>query len=178
MPLLPAIRHQIVCCVTTIIKELHSLLAELTSHDLQPARRQPIPYHTSKITGHEWVLELIAGNPNCIHHELGIKKEVFLCLIQELHQAGHCNSRRVTLEEQVAIFCIHVKQVFRWAMWVNSFNAPMIQYHGKYTVVILYHLTDLFSCSYFKQTLDIFTRPPFYTKYVYFPADDSVPSKI
>ena len=50
------------------------------------------------------MLELITGHPDRICSELGIRKEVFLNLILELHQAGHVDSKHVTLEEQVAIF--------------------------------------------------------------------------
>ena len=67
-------------------------------------RQQPIPYHTSVLSGHKWVLELIVGHPDRIRCELGVRKEVFLQLLLELRQAEHVDSRRVTLEEQVAIF--------------------------------------------------------------------------
>ena len=62
------------------------------------------PYHTSILTGHGWVTELLEGHPNHICTELGVSKEVFLALISELQDQGYTNSKYVTLEEQLAIF--------------------------------------------------------------------------
>ncbi len=64
-----------------------------------------VPYHTSILSGEGWVQELLAGHPNCIQCELGVSKHVFKALIEELHEMGHSDSRKiVTLEEQLAIF--------------------------------------------------------------------------
>ena len=62
------------------------------------------PYHTSALTGEAWVMELVAGHPNCIHCELGVSHEVFMELVQELQQLDHRNSKYVSLEEQLAVF--------------------------------------------------------------------------
>ena len=64
----------------------------------------PQPYHTSALTGHAWVVELLTGHPERIRCELGVHQHVFLALIEELRQMGHTNSRYVSLEEQLAIF--------------------------------------------------------------------------
>lgn len=119
MPLPLGIHYQITNCATNIIEELLSLLVELTAHSLWLARHQPELYHTSKITGHKWVLELITGHHHWIHHELHVKKKVFLCLIQELHRGGHRSSREVTLEEQLAIFLYTCGQAFPTLQWYN-----------------------------------------------------------
>ena len=62
------------------------------------------PYHTSILSGHAWVQELLHGHPERIRTELGVHKEVFLALVEELRSMGHGDSKYVTLEEQLAIF--------------------------------------------------------------------------
>jgi hypothetical protein len=62
------------------------------------------PYHTSALTGEMWVLELINGHPERIRNELGVCKDIFLGLRNDLYRYGHRNSKHVTLEEQLAIF--------------------------------------------------------------------------
>jgi hypothetical protein len=62
------------------------------------------PYHTSALTGEEWVVELLSGHPERIHCELGVHLHVFDALVSELRDLGHGNSRHVSLEEQLAIF--------------------------------------------------------------------------
>ncbi|KAF9235700.1 hypothetical protein BU15DRAFT_23857, partial [Melanogaster broomeanus] len=64
----------------------------------------PIPYHTSILSGQQWVLELLHGHPKRICCELGMHRKVFLQLISELRELGHADSRFVSLEEQLAIF--------------------------------------------------------------------------
>ena len=44
------------------------------------------------------------SHPEHIHTELGVHKEVFLALIEELRSMGHGDTKYVTLEEQLAIF--------------------------------------------------------------------------
>ena len=62
------------------------------------------PYHTSMLTGHMWVLELLGGHPEHICTELGVHLHVFYAIIDELHELGHSGSKFVTLEEQLTIF--------------------------------------------------------------------------
>ena len=62
------------------------------------------PYHTSILLGYTWVQELLNGHPEHIHTELGVHKEVFYALIEELQSMGHGDTRYVTLEEQLTIF--------------------------------------------------------------------------
>jgi hypothetical protein len=57
-------------------------------------------YRTSGPT----VQELLHGHSERIRTELGVHKEVFHALIQELQSMGHGDSKYVTLEEQLAIF--------------------------------------------------------------------------
>jgi hypothetical protein len=63
-----------------------------------------IPYHTSALTGIQWVIELLEGHPERIRCELGVHKEVFEHLIKHLHSAGLHSSRKTLIEEQLAIF--------------------------------------------------------------------------
>lgn len=102
IPLLE-IRQALINYTLTLLQILLISLVDLTKHQ-NPPRKQPIPYHTSILSGHQWVLELISGHPDRIRCELGMRKEVFLQLVLELRQAGHQDSRRVMLEEQIAIF--------------------------------------------------------------------------
>lgn len=60
-----------------------------------------IPYHTSALSGANWVLELLNSHPEHIHNELGIHKHVFYGLIDELKIAGHRPSKNVYLEDRV-----------------------------------------------------------------------------
>ena len=62
------------------------------------------PYHTSILSGYAWVQELLHGHPERIRTELGVHKEVFLALVEELRSMGHGDTRNVTLQEQLAIF--------------------------------------------------------------------------
>lgn len=62
-------------------------------------------YHTSKLTGADWVKELICGHHDRIWTELGVRVHVFLAFVHELRTVGGMNdSRYVTLDEQAAIF--------------------------------------------------------------------------
>ena len=59
-----------------------------------------------------WVMELLAGHPQCICTELGVSHEIFIALIDELHHIGCTNSKFVSLEEQLAICSMQVSQVW------------------------------------------------------------------
>ena len=61
-------------------------------------------YHTSVLTGHAWVMELLTGHSNHIRTELGVHLHVFEVLIDVLHSIGYRDSCSVSLEEQLVIF--------------------------------------------------------------------------
>ena len=64
-----------------------------------------IPHHTSVLTGHAWVLELMSGHPDHIKINLGVSLEVFQVLIHVLNENHFDDSKNgVTVEEQLAIF--------------------------------------------------------------------------
>lgn len=62
------------------------------------------PYHTSSLSGQAWVQELIAGHPDRIYTELGMRLHVFTAFVFELRMCGLSDSRYITLEEKAAIF--------------------------------------------------------------------------
>jgi hypothetical protein len=87
------------------------------------------PYHTSALTGADWVRELLDGHPERIRNELGVHKHVFYSLIAALEESGVTSSRHVFLEEQLAIFlytCVtglslrHVSERFQRANETTS----------------------------------------------------------
>src|ERR1700732_3010177 len=80
-----------------------TVLAAATVVDASPFYDKT-PYHTSALSGADWVQELIDGHPECIRCELGVYKHVFHALIAYLQNIGCSHSRHVTLEEQLAIF--------------------------------------------------------------------------
>ena len=66
--------------------------------------KEPVPYHTSILTGQGWVTELLEGHPERIWNELGVHKTVFRILVAELQNAGYHATRNISSEEQLAIF--------------------------------------------------------------------------
>lgn len=61
-------------------------------------------YHNSKLSGAEWVQELLEGHPDQIWTELGVRLHVFLILVHELQPLGLADGRSVGVKEQVDIF--------------------------------------------------------------------------
>ena len=93
-------------CLLRIINALVGVI--MTAVSVVAEAAEPIyqkqAYHTSKLTGQDWVLELLLGHPKHIQCELGVHCHVFTTLITELQDMGHINSRHVSLEEQLLIF--------------------------------------------------------------------------
>jgi hypothetical protein len=81
--------------VNTLYAAATILLASST-----PPHADPVPYHTSILTGQGWVMELLNGHPERIKTELGMQHHVFLAFVTALRYAGLTN---ITLHEQVAI---------------------------------------------------------------------------
>lgn len=88
-------------CLTLFISLLITVLTGVLDDQYTRSRE---PYHTSVLTGEGWVMELLGGHPKRIRSELGVSRDVFLELIEELRELGHGDSRYVSLEEQLAIF--------------------------------------------------------------------------
>ena len=62
------------------------------------------PYHTSSLSGADWVEELLTGHPQCIQNELSVSWGMFIILIKALQLAGLQSLCHVSIEEQLAIF--------------------------------------------------------------------------
>jgi hypothetical protein len=80
------------------------------------------PYHTSALSGADWVHELLTGHPECIRNELGVYRSTFTMLVKAMQSNGLQSSRHVSIEEQLAIFlytavtglsCTHVGERFQ-----------------------------------------------------------------
>src|ERR1700722_2296472 len=63
-----------------------------------------VAYHTSTLSGHQWMQELISGHPKRIQCELGVYLHVFQELIKTMRHHGQTDSKYVLLEEQLGIF--------------------------------------------------------------------------
>ena len=96
-------RRRLVVLVSIIVTQLayyyHLLL-------ISTVAAEPIPYHTSILTGQAWMIELLNGHPDRIRLCLGVKHDVFDALIGTLKQHGHAAASRngILLEEQLGIF--------------------------------------------------------------------------
>jgi hypothetical protein len=81
------------------------------------------PENTSKLTGQEWIEELLAGHPGRFRANMGMNKHVFLRLLAELGERSYLGPTKwASSEEQFGIFlytCVtglsmtHVKERFQ-----------------------------------------------------------------
>lgn len=92
--------------ITALVTMVMNLYMLLMLHMLQQIPPHPTrqPYHTSALTGADWVIKLMAENPRHIQTELGVSHLVFVELLAEMTAMGLGGSRHVTLQEQLAIF--------------------------------------------------------------------------
>jgi hypothetical protein len=98
------LRIQLIRIIVLLVSIILSSSLALFWPPSQTQRKDPIPYHTSILSGAAWVAELLTGHPERIRCELGMHREVFIELIDTLRRMGHGNSKFVSLEEQLAIF--------------------------------------------------------------------------
>ena len=69
------------------------------------SRLDKIPQHTSILSGHDWIDELLTGHDGRFYNEMGMQKHVFYALISVLRRdVGLRDTRHVSDEEQLAIF--------------------------------------------------------------------------
>jgi hypothetical protein len=80
------------------------------------------PYHTSALSGEDWVQELLSGHPQRIWNELGIHQSMFIVLVKALQMLSLKSSHYVSIEEQLTIFlytavtglsCSHIGEHFQ-----------------------------------------------------------------
>ena len=63
------------------------------------------PMYDLKLSGEDWVQELLNGHPGWFHDNLGMSKHVFQKLVHKLQMyAGLDDSKHIMKEEQAAIF--------------------------------------------------------------------------
>ncbi|KAJ3972578.1 hypothetical protein EV361DRAFT_760299, partial [Lentinula raphanica] len=69
----------------------------------------PEPYHTSCLSGREWVEELVMGHRDRMRDALGLRPALFHKLEKELIEKGNLTgSRWVDTSEQLAIFLYQI----------------------------------------------------------------------
>ena len=69
------------------------------------ARTEKRAQHTSRLSGEQWIQELLSGHEDRIFNEFGMRKSVFLKFLAVLQtRAGVRNSRYVSAQEQLATF--------------------------------------------------------------------------
>ena len=100
MPPIPADHHCLAAAAAAFFVNTVVSAAQIYSASFY----DNMPYHTSALSGHAWVQELINGHPERIKCELGMRLCVFQALIEALRAVGLQDTRHITLEEHLAIF--------------------------------------------------------------------------
>ena len=131
LTLRPEQQRRLVQYLTMVLNIIVCTIAGMVA-PIPELRKDPERYHTSILSGEGWLLELLTGHPERIHTELGMHSEVFKELVSVLRSYGHRNTQSVSLEEQVAIFYIHVSPVCPQGTSVKDFNAQMTRFHGTF----------------------------------------------
>jgi hypothetical protein len=73
--------------------------------EIYASRFNRTPLHTSRLTGNQWVQELLDGHEERFYNEMGMSDTIFTQLLELLvREAGLHNTRYVTAREQLAIF--------------------------------------------------------------------------
>jgi hypothetical protein len=89
--------------VSDIMTQIIAVAGQATH--IYAARFDRQAQHTSRLSGEQWVQELLHGHNIRIHNELGMNKTVFIKLLEVLRSdAGVLRTRYVSAEEQLAIF--------------------------------------------------------------------------
>lgn len=98
-------RQRRVAAITAVLAETLAVYAATKLYRPMPLPPRR-PYHTSKLTGHAWVQEVLLGNPHRVKDNFGLSKRGFRRLVTALEQkTGLSTSRRgITTNEQVAMF--------------------------------------------------------------------------
>jgi len=65
--------------------------------EIYASRFNRTPLHTSRLTGNQWVQELLDGHEECFYNEMGMSDTIFTQLLKLLvREAGLHNTRYVT----------------------------------------------------------------------------------
>ena len=87
------------------------------------------PYHTSALSGLDWVLELINGHPEHIQNELEVHKHIFGALLDHLRALGH---HEISLSRNNwQYFFVHVSLVYLSDTSARDSSMQQIQHPGK-----------------------------------------------
>jgi hypothetical protein len=121
-----------------------------------------LPYHTSILRGQQWLIEVVnSPNPFQIKEQLGVRRHVFLSLVNQLSELTMLeDSRSVTIHEQVAIFLYTV---------VGNISTRRVAERFQ-------HSTQTIS-NYVNSVAEALNSAPFYSKYVQLPPN-RVPNEI
>ncbi|KAF8896044.1 hypothetical protein BD779DRAFT_1493706 [Infundibulicybe gibba] len=86
-------RHRIVRYAALLISILLAASAALAQSMIYTgtSRVTPEPYHTSALTGEDWVIELLCGHPGRIHASLGVSHHIFSTLLAVDEVDGRLN---------------------------------------------------------------------------------------
>ena len=102
---LEAVTIDFITCHRRLLVLLTIILAQITQVFHQVLSISPcIPHHTSILTGHAWVLELLTGHPEHIKINFGVPLKIFSVLTHILKENGVLDSWNVTVNEQLGIF--------------------------------------------------------------------------
>ena len=145
--------YQVVAIATVFISLIRQLTLAYTMH-----LYHKIPYHTSAFTGEMWVLELINGHPEWLQNKLGVHKDVFLSLCDDL-QSGIQIPNMYHLKSNLLYFCIHVS-CFLFDMSVSDSNMQQKLHLGTYHKSSLSIDDNSRFNGYFIKMLVIFPSPP------------------
>jgi hypothetical protein len=123
---------------------------------------QPMPQHTSELTGQAWVEELLSGHSSRMRNNLGMNPHVFRRLLAALElKAGFCDSRWIKKEEKLAITL--------YAFVTNNTNRK---------------LAERFQCSgdtishTLHEVIDLLCDPTFYHSFMKQPNPNIIPNHI
>jgi hypothetical protein len=142
------------------------------------------PMYDSKLSGEDWVQELLHGHQDRFHDNLGMSKHVFRKLVQELQMyAGLNDSKHIKKEEQVAIFLRlcrtggvtrDIRERFQRS--ADTISRCVVKILLRYNL----HFYTYDHCVHrvFSRILDMVISNQFYSRHVKLPEKDVTPPEI
>jgi hypothetical protein len=102
---------------------------------------EPIPMHTSILSGHGWLTELINGHPERFRNQMGMAPHVYLRLLFELQAySGLANSKFVSAAEKLGIFLHFVR--------TGSSSRMLQERFQRSAETISKYVSKIYFCSY------------------------------